>query len=154
MKKCMHKIENMPLQLSSIYSCPWQMSQSVFFPVKPSVQLYSDRKQRACQKLGNGQGVGKCPSPGQCKICKCPTPGTDNAGKCPSVAWGEGGGGLGAGGIDWCVTCEHKLACGWLAASKKIRSQSFSQRRIFYPTIAWNTLSWDLSPWFMKNIIS
>ena len=37
MKKCMHKIENMPLQPSSIYSCPWQMSQSAFLPVKPSV---------------------------------------------------------------------------------------------------------------------
>ena len=47
-------------------------------------------------------GVGKCPAPGQCKICKCPTPGTDKVGKCPAVAWGGGGGlvGLGAGGID------------------------------------------------------
>ena len=60
MKKCMHKIENMPLQPSSIYSCP-----------------YRDRKLRTCQKLGNGPGVCKCPAPGQCKICKCPTPGTD-----------------------------------------------------------------------------
>ena len=32
-------------------------------------------------------GVGKCPAPGQCKICKYPTPGTDKAGKCPAVAW-------------------------------------------------------------------
>ena len=68
------------------------MSQSAFFPVKPSVWLYSDRKPRACQKLGNGPGVGKCPAPGQCKICKCPTLGTDKAGKCPAVARGEGGG--------------------------------------------------------------
>ena len=67
------------------------MSQSAFFPVKPSVWLYSDRKPRACQKLGNGPGVGKCPAPGQCKICKCPTPGTDRAGKCPAVARGGGG---------------------------------------------------------------
>ena len=36
-------------------------------------------------------GVGKCPAPGQCKICKCPTPGTDKVGKCPAVAWGGGG---------------------------------------------------------------
>ena len=83
----------MPLQPSTIiYSCPWQMSQSAFFPAKPSVQLYSDRKPRACQKFRNGPGIGKCPAPGPCKICKCPTPGTDKAGKYPAVAWGRGGG--------------------------------------------------------------
>ena len=60
-----------------------------------------DGKPRACQKLENGPGVGKCPAPGQYKICKCPTPGTDKAGKCPAVArGGEGGAVLGAGGID------------------------------------------------------
>ena len=74
------------------------MSQSAFFPVKPSVWLYSDRKPCACQKLGNGPGVGKCPA--ECKICKCPTPGTDKAGTGPAVARGGGGGGLVAGGID------------------------------------------------------
>ena len=68
------------------------MSQSAFFSVKPSVYLCSDRKLRACQKLGNGPGVGKCPAPGQFKICKCPTPGTYKAGKCPAVARGRGGG--------------------------------------------------------------
>ena len=57
------------------------------------MQLYSDRKLRACQKLANGPGVGKCPVPGQCKICKCPTPGTDKEGRCPAVAWGGGGAG-------------------------------------------------------------
>ena len=51
-------------------------------------QLYSDRKPRACQELGVDPRVGKCPAPGQRKICKCPTPGTDEAGKCPAVAWG------------------------------------------------------------------
>ena len=52
---------------------------------------------------GAGPGVGKCPVPGQRKICKCPTPGTDKAGKRPAVARGAGeggGGGLGAVGID------------------------------------------------------
>ena len=44
------------------------------------------------QKLGNSPVVGKCPVPGQCKICKCLTPRTDKAGKCPSVARGGGGG--------------------------------------------------------------
>ena len=54
--------------------------------------MVTDRKPRACQKLGNGPGVGKCTAPGQCKMCKCLTPGTDKAGKCPTVARGEGGG--------------------------------------------------------------
>ena len=48
------------------------------------------------RKLGNGPGVGKCPFPGQCKICKCPIPGTDKAGKYPAVARG-GRGGRGGG---------------------------------------------------------
>ena len=87
----MSKIENMLLQPSTIYSCPLQTSQSAFFPVKPSVWLHSDRTPRARQKLGNGPGVGKCPAPGQCKICKCPTPGTDKAGKCPAVVRGGWG---------------------------------------------------------------
>ena len=39
------------------------------------------------QKLENGPRVGKCPGPGQHKICKCPTPGTVKVGKCPAVAW-------------------------------------------------------------------
>ena len=71
-------------------------SRSPFFPVKHSVVLNSDRKPRACEKLGNGPGVGKCPAPGRCKLCQCPTPGTDKAGKCPAVTRG---GGLGAGGM-------------------------------------------------------
>ena len=77
--------------------CPWQMSQSAFFSVISSVWLYSDRKPRACQKLGNSPGVGKCPVPGQRKICKCTTPWTKKAGKCSAVARrrevGGGGGG-------------------------------------------------------------
>ena len=54
------------------------------------MQLYSDRKPRECQKLEVGPGVGKCPAPGQRKICKCHTPGTDKAGKCPEVTRGGG----------------------------------------------------------------
>ena len=59
-------------------------------PVAPSVYLYYDRKPRACQKLRDFAGVGKCPAPGQHKICKSPTPGTDKAGNCPAVARGGG----------------------------------------------------------------
>ena len=49
---------------------------------------------------GMAQGLANAWPPGQCKICKCPTSGTDKEGKCPAVAWGEGEGVLGAGGID------------------------------------------------------
>ena len=63
----------------------------------------SDKKPCACQKLGNSPGVGKCRAPGQSKICKCPSPGTDKVSKRPTIARG-GGGGLGAAGIDWCIT--------------------------------------------------
>ena len=43
------------------------------------------------------RGLADARPPGSTNICKCPTPGTDKGGKCP------GGGGLGAGGIDWCI---------------------------------------------------
>ena len=46
--------------------------------------------------------VGKCPVPGQRKICKCPTPGTGKASKWPAVARG-GGEEVGAAGIDWYI---------------------------------------------------
>ena len=53
------------------------------------------RKLSACQKLGGGPVVGKCPIPGQRKICYCLTPGTNKAGKCPTIARERGGGGGG-----------------------------------------------------------
>jgi len=85
----MHKIENMPLQTSSIFFAVLDRGANLLvFPVKSSVWLYSDRKPRACQKLGAGPGVDKFPAPGQRKICKCPTPRTEKAGKCPVVARG------------------------------------------------------------------
>ena len=96
MKKCMHKIKKMPLQTcSKIFPVLDKLANLLVFPAKSSVQLYSDsdRKPCACQKLGVGLGVGKCPAPEQRKIYKCPTPGTDKAGNCPAVAgWGGGGG--------------------------------------------------------------
>ena len=67
------------------------MSHSACFSSK-ILCVVTDRKPRACQKLGVGPGVGKCLAPGQRKICKCLTPGTDKAGKCPAVALGGGGG--------------------------------------------------------------
>ena len=82
MKKCMHKIENMPLQTSLLFPVP----DSLVLPVKSSVWLYSIRKPRACQKLWVGAGVGKGPAPGQRKICKC-----------PAVALGVGAAGGGGG---------------------------------------------------------
>ena len=46
----------------------------LFFPVKPSVELYSDRKPRACQKLGNGPGVVYAQPPGSAKFANAPPP--------------------------------------------------------------------------------
>ena len=51
------------------------------------------RKLSACQKLGGGPVVDKCPIPGQRKICYCLTPGTNKAGKCPTIARRRGRGG-------------------------------------------------------------
>ena len=99
-KKCVHKIKNMPLQPLQFFPVHDRWGNLLSFPVKSSVYFYSDRKPRAWKKVGNGPGVGKCPAPGQHKICKCPTRGTDKAGKCPAVARG---GGLGVAGIDWCI---------------------------------------------------
>ena len=48
MKKCMHKIENMPLQTSSFFSVLARWANLLVFPVKSSMYLYSDRKPCAC----------------------------------------------------------------------------------------------------------
>ena len=56
MKKCMHKIENMLLQASTIYSCPGQMSQSAFFQYN-ILCSYILTGNCVCQKLGNGPGL-------------------------------------------------------------------------------------------------
>ena len=64
------------------------MSQSAFFPVNLLCSYILIGNCVRGQKLTNGPGVGKCPAPGQCKICKFATPGTDKAGKCPQVARG------------------------------------------------------------------
>ena len=82
------------------------------FPVKSSVYFYSDRKPRAWKNLGNGPGVGKCPVPGQHKICNCPTPGTDKAGKCPAVAAGGGGGRAGRS-WNWLMHYKASEATSW-----------------------------------------
>ena len=75
------------LQTSSIFSCPWEVSQSACFSSKIRCEvIFWYRKPRACQKFG----VGKCLAPGQRKICKCPTPGTDKGGECPAVACSVG----------------------------------------------------------------
>ena len=74
MKKSMHKIENMPLQLSLIYSCPWQMSQSAFFPVKPSVLLYSDRKTECVSKAREWPRGWQIPGPRAVQNLQMPHP--------------------------------------------------------------------------------
>ena len=129
MKKCMQKVAKKEglqrLRRRQAFTTLFQFipvldrwANLLVFPVKPSVYLFSIRKPRACQKLGNGPGVGKCPAPGQCKICKCPTPGTDKAGKCPAVARG-GGGWLGACGIDWCIMITRLETNAWMSVCPK-----------------------------------
>ena len=84
MKKCMHKIENMPLQTSSIFSCLWEVSQSACFSSKIlCVVIFWYRKRVRVKSSGLANAWPS--APGQLKICKCPTPGTDKAGKCPAV---------------------------------------------------------------------
>ena len=91
MKNLMHKINNMPLQPSSIFPVLDRWANLLAFPVKSSVYLYSNRKPRACQKLVGGPRVGKCPVPGQRKICKCLTHGTGwQAGQMPHSSRGAG----------------------------------------------------------------
>ena len=73
-------------------SCRWQMSQSAFFPVISSVLLYSDRKPRACQRLGNSPGVGKCPALSSAQFANTRSPGLKRWANAPRWPGGGGGG--------------------------------------------------------------
>ena len=55
-----------------------------------------------CQKFGVGPRVGQCPAPGQhAKFANVPPPGMTRWANAPEQPGGrEGGGGLGAAGID------------------------------------------------------
>ena len=76
MKKCMHKIENMPLQPFSIYSCPWQMSRSAFFSSKTfcvGCILIGNRVR--VKSLGMAPGLANARPTGSEKFANAPPPG-------------------------------------------------------------------------------
>ena len=108
MKKCMHKIENMPLQPSSIYFCPWQMSQSAFFPVKTFCVVHdSYRKPRACHNLGNAPGLTNARPPGSAK--QMPQPRDWQGGQMPRSS---PGGALGALLTLYITDLDHEVVSG------------------------------------------
>ena len=94
MKKCMHKIKNMPLQSSSIFSCLSQMSQCAFFPGK----ILCVSKARKCVRVKSSQ----MPGPRGSTNLQMPHSRDWQGGQMPRSSPG-GGGGLGAAGIDWCI---------------------------------------------------
>ena len=98
MKKCIHtfKIENMPLQPSTIYFCPWQMSQSAFLPVKPYILIGNHVRVKSS---GLARGLANARPPGSATFANAPPPGLTRRANAPQLP----GGGLGAGGIDWCI---------------------------------------------------
>ena len=72
---CMHKIENMPLQPSSIFSCPWQMSQCACFPSKIlCVVSILIGNHVHVKRLGIVSGVPNASRPGSAKFTNAPPP--------------------------------------------------------------------------------
>ena len=95
----------MPLQPSTIYFCPWQMSQSAFLPVKPYILIGNHVRVKSS---GLARGLANARPPGSATFANAPPPGLTrwaNAPQLPGGGGGGGGGGLGAGGIDWCIIC-------------------------------------------------
>ena len=90
MKKCMHKIEKMPLQTSSIFSHPWQMSQTPFFSSKTFCLVYSDRKPLGVKSSGLAPGVAM-PGPRAALTLQMPHPRDWQGGQMPrsSPGWGR-----------------------------------------------------------------
>ena len=91
MKKCIHtfKIENMPLQPSTIYFCPWQMSQSAFLPVKP-YNLIGNRVRVKSSGLARGS-VANARPPGSATFANA-QPRDWQGGQMPRSGPGGGGG--------------------------------------------------------------
>ena len=99
MKKCMHKIETMPLQTSSIFSHPWQMSQSACFSSKiPRVVIFW--WETGCVSKARGWQM---PGPREVQNLQMPHPRDWQGEQIPCSSPG----GLGAAGIDWHITRQH-----------------------------------------------
>ena len=84
----------MPLQPSTIYFCPWQMSQSAFLPVKPYILIGNHVRVKSS---GLARGLANARPPSSATFANAPPPGLTRGANAPQL---PGGGGLGAGGID------------------------------------------------------
>ena len=106
MKKCMHKIENMPLQTSSIVSRPWQMSQSACFfsKILCAVVFWQET---ACVSKARGWQM---PGPGTAQNLQMPNPRDWQGGQLNAPQ--QPGRRLGAVGIDWCINHTKKNVFG------------------------------------------
>ena len=91
---CIKSRTLMPLQTSSNFSRPWQMSQSACFSSR-ILCVVIFWQETACVSKAPGWPRGlQMPAP----------PGTNRAGKCPTVATSPRGKGKGgAAGMDWCL---------------------------------------------------
>ena len=92
MKKCMHKIENMPLQPSSIYSCPWQMSQSAFFFSKTLCVVIFWRETACVSRAREWPQGWQMPGPRAMQNLQMPHPRDWQGGQMPRSGSGGGAG--------------------------------------------------------------
>ena len=112
----MHKIENWHAFTTLFnFFFFWQMREYACFASEILFVVIFWSEIAYVPKLWSSPGVGKCPAPGLQKICKCPFLETDRAGKCPAVAQG----GLGAAGIDWCLSLFLKSILVFVTLSKQ-----------------------------------
>ena len=65
----------MPLQPSSIYTCPLQMSQSAFFPLNLLCSYILIGNRLRVKSLGMAQGLAKARPPGSAKFANTPPTG-------------------------------------------------------------------------------
>ena len=108
MKKCIHKIENMPLQTSSIVSRPWQMSQSACFfsKILCAVVFWQET---ACVSKARGwpRGLANARPRDSAKFANAQPPGlTRRATECPAAAREEAG-----RSWNWLMPKSHKKEC-------------------------------------------
>ena len=102
MKKCMDKIENMPLKTSSIFTRPWQMSQSACSSTK-ILCVVIFWQETACVSKAQGWPRGwQMPGPQTAQNLQMPHPRDWQGWQMPRSSPG----GMGAAGIDWCINNE------------------------------------------------
>ena len=122
MNKCIRKFDNMALlNLLSLTDEPI----CFFFPVISSVLLYSYRKPRACQRLGNSPGVGKCPALGSAKFANTRSPGLKRWAN--ALQWPGGGGGGTGHSWNW-HSISNNDGEGYESVTKKVNSRRVKKR--------------------------